>query len=405
MEDEAAPLTRRPSITVIGDLVEGWPPHGLGPDDLDRLSRDALLRRTEDQFGLQGDEAVDRDGLAVVGGYLERLPLACVKAGLADHAEIWHHARSLDVPPLRRESAYLARRVFRLDGEGAPFSSRDMLDFIRKEGAPHILVVLGLGIDERILRACARSVIVYNSIDAPSLRVPPEVSRHFDLVLTGAEWQSDEVRARHPGMRCAVMPIGPEFADPETFRPLEAQKRYDVVYVAAAQGYKRHDILFEALAAAPRPLRALCVFGYGEMGEALREEARARSLDIEFVGPPGVPFAQVNALMNAARIGVVCGVDDGAPAILTEYMLAGLPVLANEKLACGLQFITPETGRTAPAEGFGAALSAMLDDLGSFRPREAVLARWTWPHTVERFGEIVREVAAAKVVLQRGNGS
>ncbi len=51
--------------------------------------------------------------------------------------------------------------------------------------------------------------------------------------------------------------------------------------------------------------------------------------------------------MNLARIGVVCGVDDGAPAILTEYMLAGLPVLANARLRCGLQYIRPETGRAA----------------------------------------------------------
>ena len=54
--------------------------------------------------------------------------------------------------------------------------------------------------------------------------------------------------------------------------------------------------------------------------------------------------------MNRARFGVVCGVDDGAPAILTEYMLAGLPVLANAELRCGLQYILPETGhdRAAP---------------------------------------------------------
>ena len=100
MGEDAAALTRRPSITVIGDLVEGWPPHGLGPDDLDRLARDALLRRTEDQFGPQGDEAVDRDGLAVVGGYLERLPLACLKAGLVDLAA--DHERLPGVYPLTR---------------------------------------------------------------------------------------------------------------------------------------------------------------------------------------------------------------------------------------------------------------------------------------------------------------
>ncbi|WP_244631186.1 glycosyltransferase [Aureimonas sp. ME7] len=381
----ALPTTpaRPPAIVVIGDLVEGWPPHDMEPEAIERQAAGWPDRLAAEPFG-PGAGAGSAPP-AVHGGYLERLPLACVHAGLADHAEIWHFARSADVPPLRRDSPHLARRVFRLDGEGAPFRSTDMLRFIETVGAPEILVVLGLGVEERILEACRASLKVYNSIDAPALRVPPEIGRHFDLVLTGADWQSREVEARHPGMTTAVMPIGPEFADPETFRPLGEPKPYDVVYVAAAQPYKRHDILFDALASAPRPLRALCVFGYGEMGGELREQAMARGLQVDFVGPPGVPFAEVNRLMNAARIGVVCGVDDGAPAILTEYMLAGLPVLANERLACGLQFITPETGRTAPAEHFGAAMVGMLDSLERFRPREIACERWIWPHTIERF--------------------
>ncbi len=384
-----AALTERPSIVVIGDLVEGWPPHGWSAEALDERAGDWAERLAGEPFAPWVAE--DAEPVRVTGGYLERLPLACVQAGLAETCEIWHHSRAAEPPPLRREGACLARRVFRLDAEDAPFASRHMLRFIETVGAPHILVVLGLGVDERILAACERSFKVYNSIDAPALRVPPEVSRHFDLVLTGAQWQSDEVEARHPGMATAIMPIGPEFADDETFRPLGGEKPYDVVYVAAAQPYKRHDILFDALAGAPRPLRALCVFGYGEMAEALRAQAAERGLDVDFVGPPGVPFGEVNRLMNLAKVGVVCGQDDGAPAILTEYMLAGLPVLANERLACGLQFITPETGRTAPPERFGEAIVEMLDALPSFRPRDVAQARWTWPHTVERFRSLLQE--------------
>lgn len=259
-----------------------------------------------------------------------------------------------------------------------------MLEFLETVGAPHVLCVYGLGVDAEILSACANSFKIYNSIDAPALRMPPEVSGLFDLVLTGADWQTEAVQALHPGMACAVMPIGPEFADPLTFRPLGLAKDYDIVYVAAAQPYKRHDILFDALERLPRSLRTLCVFGYGEMADDLRRRAADSGLDVDFVGPPGVPFEEVNRLMNRARIGVVCGVDDGAPAILTEYMLAGLPVLANARLSCGRQFILPETGRLAEAEDFGGAITAMLDDLPSFSPRQAVLDRWTWPHTIHR---------------------
>ena len=389
---DALPLSAAPSIVVVGDLVEGWPPAAQPPGGVAEAARRWRDAPAERAFAPPADIAGERESLAVLGGYLERLPLACVKAGLADHAEIWHHWRADGAAPFRRESSGLARRAFRLDREEAPFPSADMLGFLHAFGAPHILCVYGLGVDGTILDACGNSAKIYNSIDAPALRLPLDVARRFDLVLTGARWQSDEVEARLPGMATAIMPIGPEFADPETFRPLDTRKDYDLVYVAAAQGYKRHDILFDALDALPRHFRALCVFGYGEMGDELRRQAAERNLNVDFVGPPGVSFAEVNRLMNRARIGVVCGVDDGAPAILTEYMLAGLPVLANERLRCGLQFITTETGLTAPAERFTEAILHLVERAPSMRPREAVLRHWTWPHTVARLAEILKEL-------------
>ncbi|MBE2992898.1 glycosyltransferase family 4 protein [Sphingomonas sp. CFBP 13603] len=268
--------------------------------------------------------------------------------------------------------------------------------FVEAFGAPHILVVFGLGVAPDLLELCANSIILYNSIDAPSLRVPPEVSEHFDLVITGAQWQSDEVEARHPGMRTAILPVGPEFAAVDQFRPLGTPKDVDLIYVAAAQPYKRHDILFDALAQLPRDVRALCVFGYGEDADALRYRAQEQNLSIEFVGPPGVPIVEVNRLMNRAKFGVVCGIDDGAPAILTEYMLAGLPVLANAELRCGLQFILPETGMTVSTNGFADAILTMRETYEEYRPRQAVLERWTWQHSIVRLRAIIQQIHDAK---------
>ena len=325
----------------------------------------------------------------VVGGYLERLPLAAIRHGLVDFAEIWHHSDGASV--VQRDSAHLTRRVFPVSGEAAPFHSSAMLDFIAEYGAPRILCIWGLGVSEAILKACQDSIILYNSIDAPALRVPPEISRHVDLVLTGAQWQSDEVTDRHGGMSTAVLPIGPEFASPDTFYPLDTPKIYDVIYVAAAQAYKRHEVLFNALAEAPRRLRALCVMGYGEDADRLRHEAAQRGLDVDFVGPPGVDYPEVNRLMNLARVGVVCGRDDGAPAILTEYMLAGLPVVANAALACGLQYILPETGLVAAEDAFAAAIIAAIDHPEQFSPRQAVLDRWAWPHSIARLAPKLRK--------------
>ena len=263
-------------------------------------------------------------------------------------------------------------------------------------GAPEILCVYGLGVDETLLARCAGSVRVYNSIDAPALRIPETVSRHIDVFMTSAAWQGDEICRRHPDAITAVMPVGPEFASPEMFYPTGADKDFDVIYVAAAQDYKRHDILFDAFAKLPPTLRGLCVFGYGESAQRYREEIDRRGLNINCIGPPGVGYAEVNALMNRARIGVVCGEADGAPAILTEYMLAGLPVLANEALACGLQFITPETGLAVPAARFDAGILALLQRAPAMRTRDVVLEHWCWEKTIARFSDVVERARQRK---------
>jgi glycosyltransferase involved in cell wall biosynthesis len=392
LRNTAAPLTERRSVVVISDWVEGTPPEEhVDLSDASRSEAAAArwpgLPAKDRPWEGSADIATGR-APEVRGGYLERLPLALIAAGIAEQAEIWHHWRGAGAAPFHRDDCWLARRAFRLDDEAAPFSSSDMIEFVRRFGAPHILIVLGLGVAPALLEACAHSVIIYNSIDAPALRVPPEVSAHFDLVITGAQWQSDVVAERHPGTPTLIMPIGPEFAASEQFHPLGIEKDVDLIYVAAAQPYKRHDILFDALAQCPREVKTICLFGYGDDGEVLRARAAELGLSIEFIGPPGVPTDGVNRLMNRARFGVVCGVDDGAPAILTEYMLAGLPVLANAALSCGRQFIIPETGMTASADHFSAAIMLMRENYENFAPRQAVLERWTWPHSVAKLMQV-----------------
>ncbi|WP_220185229.1 glycosyltransferase [uncultured Paracoccus sp.] len=339
----------------------------------------------------------------VTGGYLERLPLAAVVAGLADSAEIWSFAgRDGESDSDRRlwdgtpdpDRPGLTRRVFRADVHPAPYGSADLLAHLDACGVPDILCVWGLGVDAAILDACSGAIRIYNSIDAPALRIADAEAARFDLFLTGADWQSDEIRARVPGARTLVLPIGPEFASGETFFPTGTHKDRDVVYVACTQPYKRHQVLFDALEANPG-MTALLVVGYGHLTEELRADAARRGLDVEIVGP--VPHDEVNRQINRARVGVVCGIEDGAPAILTEYMLAGLPVLANAGLVCGRQYITPDTGLTA-AEGtdFAAALRRLVDSAEQFEPRPVALARWGWPVSIARLGAEIQAIRRAR---------
>ncbi len=342
----------------------------------------------------------------VAGGYLERLPLAAVASGVVDHAEIWTFAgrdcesdRDCGLPDGMPDpgNPVLTRRVFRADGP-APYPSTEAVDFVRAVGAPDILCVWGLGVDAGLLDACDASIKIYNSIDAPALRIPDDLAARFDLFLTSADWQSREIEARVPGARTLVLPIGPAFASGETFFPTGAEKDRDVVYVACAQPYKRHDILFDAMARRPGT-RGLLVVGYGHQADEFRDRAAREGLDLDIIGPPGVPFDEVNRQINRARVGVVCGEDDGAPAILTEYQLAGLPVLANARLSCGLQFVTPETGVVAhEGADFAQALDRLLRDYARYDPRPVALSRWGWQPSMAALSETLTEIRNARMV-------
>lgn len=378
-------------IVVISDYCSAVPPEDNSASPADDFWQSAQA------FGPAASK------VRVTGGYLQRLPLAAVASGLVDAAEIWSFAGRPGEADSETGQACgtpdrpgLIRRIFRADPHPAPYGSRDALAFIQAFGAPDILCVWGLGIDESLMDACAGAFKIYNSIDAPALRIPDAIARKFDLFLTGAEWQSRDIARRIPGARTLVLPIGPAFASGDTFYPTGAVKDRDVVYVACAQPYKRHDILFDALKRRPGT-SALLVIGYGDMAPQFHDTVQRHGLDVEIVGPPGIDHDQVNQQINRARVGVVCGQDDGAPAILTEYQLAGLPVLANARLCCGLQFVTPKAGLTA-LEGadFAAALGILLEDPGRYQPRDAAQSRWGWQASIAALSAEIAHISVAR---------
>jgi len=384
-----------PTLYAISDYITGTPQPGEAKPSAEQYRAywqhtNPAQKLKEYLASLSPDLETQRAMLQVRDGYMERLPLACIKAGLVDYAEKWHYIFAPGERLSGLAQPLFGYRIFQIQSPAAPLHSPDMIEFIHASGVPHILCVWGLGVSEEMLLACRDSFKIYYSIDAPPLRVPPEVSRHFDLILTGAEWQRDEVHARHPHIPCELLTIGPEFADYETFCPLGIPKEYDLVYVAAAQPYKRHDILFDALARCSRRVRCLCIFGYGEMADELRAKAREMGLEIDFIGPPGLSFAEVNYQMNRAKVGVVCGIRDGCPAIITEYMLAGLPVLANSELCCGLRYITPETGMTASPDEFHLGIETILDRAAEFNPRPSTIQNYGWQASIKRLSEILR---------------
>ena len=124
-------------LVVISDYQDGGP----FPDDVPSVEH----FEHQWQSGERGKPACASEAIPdfnVEGGYIERLPLACVKAGLVDVVEVWTHWRGGDAPEADLQGAPLIiRRAFQMNGPQPPFSSKDMLAHIRTFGPPEILCV------------------------------------------------------------------------------------------------------------------------------------------------------------------------------------------------------------------------------------------------------------------------
>lgn len=75
------------SMIVISDFLDD-----SRPDQ--KHSKEYHLKKWRDRHGSALSLPVKPRVMDVQGGYLQRLPLACINAGIVDRAEIWHHTRS-----------------------------------------------------------------------------------------------------------------------------------------------------------------------------------------------------------------------------------------------------------------------------------------------------------------------
>ena len=281
----AVRLTARRSVVVISDWVDG--PHraprvrrssGRTPCACDRSRIPAVVRRR--RRPRRRDRRLSRAAAARLRR--RRASSTRRRSGIIGAA-----TGRAAVPPRQRRCSPAARSASTTSTRRSPRPrcSASCAAF----GAPHILVVLGLGVapdaarrlreQRHHLQFDRRAGAARAAGGQRAFRSRPD--RRAVAVGRGR-------RARHPGMRDRDHADRPGIRRDRPVPPARhAPRTYDLIYVAAAQPYKRHDILFDALARLPRDVRALCVFGYGEMADdAARARRRARTCRSSSSGRP-----------------------------------------------------------------------------------------------------------------------
>gem|GEM_PF-1844156 len=170
------------------------------------------------------------------------------------------------------------------------------------------------------------------------------------------------------------------WVDHRIFVPLSGvEKQFDIVMVAGWGAYKRHSRFFAALARlrrqGHRPRVLLLGYPVSWTKEHVLQQAKYFGVADQLEVREKVPYEQVNALVNQARIHVLWSRKEGIPRAVVECMLANVPSIVRDKLNYGhrYEFVNPSTGAFATEESLPGAILELLERSSEMRPREWVM--------------------------------
>ncbi|MCF3648639.1 hypothetical protein [Synoicihabitans lomoniglobus] len=258
----------------------------------------------------------------------------------------------------------------------------------------------------RIGRHVAKGVLVLNQVDQV-LQLHPELKALFLLVerkgwhgpntSVAADIKLVEDSSTLPLIRSCfpravlIEASGGDFVDEQAFRPLDVSPDFDVIQIACWSPRKRIELMIDAAARLPNV--RFVHFGHFEHGGSADEQAyrqdcldraRRQAPNIHFPypdpqgdSPPPHDKTSINAWINRARIGLLTTHLEGHPRFKMECLAADRPMLIPTDTSVPTRkHVTAETGRLfdPTATALAEAIPAMLDTLGTFAPRDYVLA-------------------------------
>ncbi|HUE69830.1 MAG TPA: glycosyltransferase [Pirellulaceae bacterium] len=192
------------------------------------------------------------------------------------------------------------------------------------------------------------------------------------------------------------------WVDHRRFRPLPgASKDFDLVMVAGWGDYKRHYRFFEALSRlrrqGKRPSVLLLGYSVGWKKETVLDQARYFGIADQLEVNEGVPYEQVNQMVNRAKVHVLWSRKEGVNRAIIECMFAGLPSIVREGFNYGYRYpyVNEQTGCFASEETLPRAIEEMVERSGQMQPREWVLENMSCQRSTHIVSETIRQWSAA----------
>lgn len=149
-------------------------------------------------------------------------------------------------------------------------------------------------------------------------------------IFSGTDWievttpmMKESIIERLPDCAGKISVI-PNYVDTETFRPSNAPKDIDLLFVGRLAPQKNLPVLLEALEGLG--LRT-AIIGSGPQEEELKAWAKALKLDIEWLG--NVPNPEIPGYLVRSKLFILPSLYEGHPKTLIEAMSSGLPVIGT----------------------------------------------------------------------------
>lgn len=241
--------------------------------------------------------------------------------------------------------------------------------------------------------------------------VLPKIHREADL------YQCDPWHFTATGtslkFRDYVLAIARDFVNPDIYRPLGIDKKYDVIFNACWAPVKRHKLMLETLKWAKSNGRPISCLFYGYhwhfsngigTNDDLESLVRNTMKESELPGdvlPTAWDGEENNRRFNLCRIAVLLSTSEAGPRVMPEAMLAGLPYFTSALTIGGCtHYLTPENKNggllSETPSRIAQDIWRALDCLPTFEPRKWALANMCKPIAIKRMQEALQKLEQKK---------
>lgn len=208
-------------------------------------------------------------------------------------------------------------------------------------------------------------------------------------LLAVTEHVGDSLKVKHRVIYCGI--------DTERFKPMDIEKKYDLVIIGRMRAIKNHalfleicrkgDFSFVAIGGTHRRLE-------GHVND-IEKMVRAQAVEGRDYVPGFVPDEDVVPLINQARMGVITSHSEGGQTSL-EPMACGVPTVSR-RLEGGLSAYKeyPEllVPYDAPAEAYVEKIEKYIDDIELRKKvRQTVVEKFNIIKTIDEYNELYKEV-------------